>query len=137
MAIERPDPAWARFWYVTYALTLIVLLPIDLWWEAWGAIATDITLFGFGLFLGAEGTAAYHPDHPGFDDTKTEFTYWKVTNPVARFILGVAMAVALYVRLPGLMGPIVGIPMAAWLPAHLTWFGWEKRFWLWLKAKFS
>lgn len=133
--VQRPHKSFARFWYITYGLCAFLTLPIEWVFPAWPAVAAHLALAGFSAFLGAESVAGGVPE--GYDGTKTEFTYWKVSEPWVRFILGVWMALVVWWRLPDPVDAWIGIPLLVWLPVHLTWWQIELRAYRWIKERIN
>lgn len=132
--VQRPDVNFARIWYITYGMTAFLSLPIDWVWGGWAVIATYLAVLGVGIFAGAEACAG--SVGPMLDGTKTEFTFWKIKEPWARFLLGVWIPIVLWFRLPGATHWIA-VPLAIWLPPHLTWWQVEIRVINWFKRRFS
>lgn len=94
--------------------------------ETFGTIAVAFSFY----FLGAE--------HSSLSDgvprnTMSEFIWWTVTDKPARFVIGCLLALAVYLRVSG----VLGVGLFLWLPLHLAFPGYEKKLFNYLKEKFA
>ena len=122
----KPKHEFSTVWYVTYALAIILTLPLDRVWEFWPSVTSWLVWIPVGLFVIVEGIAVFN-DKKG--DTKTEFTRYRIKNPFLRWAVGIWLALLASWRIPGTLGTIIGAGLFLWLPLHFAVSGVEKQIW--------
>ena len=138
---RAPHPDFRKAWQVSFANVLLCALPLDIvlgmnWWTGFTAAWC---MLGLGWFAAAEYLARV-ARAMGFSGTKTSLIFWIVEDDehplwadVWRSILGLAMGLVIYWRLPHgvylghglghdlyLSNLLVGGFFVTWLPYHYT-----------------
>lgn len=126
MSVSRPDRDFSKVWYSTYALAVILTIPLEFLWPVWSVIAAVLVVIPVVGFAIAETIAVVNEKR---GDTKTEFTHYRVKHPMVRYLIGVWMGALVYYRVPGTIGEVLGIGLLIWLPLHFAIWGIEKKIW--------
>ena len=89
MTANPEGPHFSLVWYVVIGLAILASLPLDLvgWYPHWSYIATGISLFAMGMFVGGETGAG--DTAPGIEGTMTHFAYVKIAQNWRRVFVGV------------------------------------------------